>query len=54
MSNIIKHDEWGITSFHYMLPVGKGKTYSRSTEFRQVVCLLNEHRQNKQQFGKIF
>ena len=34
-----------------MLQVGKGKNYSR---FRQIICPLNNHRQNKQNFGKIF
>ena len=37
-----------------MLPVGKGKNYSRFHEFRQIICPLNKHRQNSQKFGKIF
>ena len=37
-----------------MLPVGKGKNYSRFHEFRQIICPLTKHRQNKQNFGKIF
>ena len=37
-----------------MLPVGKDKSYSRFHEFRQIICLLNQHRQNKQNFGTIF
>ena len=36
-----------------MLPVDKGKNYSRFHEFRQFICPLNKHRQNKQHFGKI-
>ena len=37
-----------------MIPVGKGKNYSCSHEFRQIICPLNKHGQNKQNFGKIF
>ena len=37
-----------------MLPVGRSKNYSRSYEFRQIICPLNKHRQNKHNFGKIF
>ena len=33
-----------------MLPVGKGKNYSHFHEFRQIICPLNKHRQNKQKF----
>ena len=36
-----------------MLPVGKGKNYSRFHEFRQIICPLNKLRQNKQKFGKV-
>ena len=34
--------------------VGKGKDNSCSHVFRQSICPLNKHRQNKQNFGKIF
>ena len=54
MRNIINHDEKCITLLHYMIPVGKGRNYSCSHEFRQIVCPLNKHRQNKQHFGKMF
>ena len=54
MKNIINHDEWCITLLYYMIPVGNGKKYSCSHEFRQIICPLNKHRQNKQHFGKIF
>ena len=37
-----------------MLPVRKSRNYSRSYEFRQIICPLNKHSQNKQHFGKIF
>ena len=37
-----------------MLPVGKSKIYCRSYEFRQIICPLNKHSQNKKTFGKIF
>ena len=36
-----------------MSPVGKSKNYTRYYEFRQIICPLNKHRQNKQKFGKI-
>ena len=49
-----KHDEWRITLLHYILPIGKGKNNSRFHEFRQFICLLNKHRQNKHNFAKIF
>ena len=54
MRNIITHDEWCIKLLHYMILVGKGKNYSCSHEFRQIICPLNKHGQNKQNFGKIF
>ena len=38
----------------FMLPVSKSKNYSRFHEFRQVICPLNKHKQNKQNVGKIF
>ena len=31
-----------------MLPVGKSKNYCRSYEYRQIICSLNKHSQNKQ------
>ena len=37
-----------------MLPVGKGTDYRRSYGFRQIICPLNKHIQNKQTFDKIF
>ena len=37
-----------------MLPVGRSKNYTRSYEFRKIICPLNKHRQNQQHFGKIF
>ena len=37
-----------------MLPVGKGKNYSLFHEFRPIICPFNKHRQNKQNFSKIF
>ena len=37
-----------------MLPVGKSKNYCCSYEFLQIICPLNKHSQNKQNFGKIF
>ena len=52
--NIINNDEWYIRLLHYMLSVGKGKNYSRSNEFCQIICPLNEQSQIKQNFGKIF
>ena len=39
---------------HFMLPDCKSKNYSRSYEFRQIICPLNKHSQNKQHFDKIF
>ena len=54
MRNIIYHDEQCIEFLHFMLPVGKRKNYCRSYEFRQIICPLNKHSQNKQNFGKIF
>ena len=54
MSNIISHGELCITLLHVMLPVGKSKNYSHSYEFRQVICPLNKHRQNKHNFAKGF
>ena len=54
MRNISKLYECGKTLLQYMFPVGKGKNYSRFDEFRQIICPLNKHRQNKQTFGKIF
>ena len=54
MKNILNHDEWCITLLHYMLPVGLGKNCSRFHEVRQIICPLTKHRQNKQNFGKIF
>ena len=53
MRNIIKHDDQCIQIFYFMLPVGKSKNYCRSYEFRQIICPLNKHSQNKQSFGKI-
>ena len=37
-----------------MPPVGKGKNYSCFHDFRQSICPLNKHRQNKQNVSKIF
>ena len=37
-----------------MLPVGKSSNYSRSYEFRQIICPLNKHSQNKQNVGMNF
>ena len=54
MRNIINHDDQCIKWLHLMLPVGKSKNYCRSYEFRQIICPLNKHSQNKQTFGKIF
>ena len=54
MRNIINIGEQCITLLHVTLPVGKNKNYSRSYEFRQIICPLNKHSQNKQHFGKIF
>ena len=54
MRNIINDGEWCKTLLHFMLPVGRSKNYSPSYEFRQIICPLNKHRQNKQNFGKIF
>ena len=53
MRNNINHDEWCITLLLYMIPVCKGKTYSRSHEIRQIICPLNKHRRNKQNVGEI-
>ena len=53
MRNIIIHDEQCIKLLHFMLPVGKSKNYCRSYEFRQIICPLNKHSQNKENFGKI-
>ena len=54
MRNIINHDDRCIILLQYMIQVGKGKNYSYSHEFRQIICPLNKHRQNKQNVGKIF
>ena len=54
MRNIINHDEQCTKLLHFMLTVGKSKNYCRSYEFRQIICPLNKHSQNKQNFGKIF
>ena len=35
-------------------PSWQCKNYSRSYEFRQIICPLNKHHQNKQNFGKVF
>ena len=53
MRNIINDDQC-IQLLHFMLPVGKSKNYCRSYEFRQIICPLNKHSQNKQKFDKIF
>ena len=47
MRNIINHDEQCIELLRFMLPVGKSKNYCRSYEFRQIICPLNKHSQNK-------
>ena len=54
MRNIINHYDQSIKVLHFILPVGKSKKYCRSYEFRQIICPLNKHSQNKQNFGKIF
>ena len=48
-----RHDQC-IKLLHLMLPFGKSKNYCRSYEFRQIICPLNKHSQNKQIFGKFF
>ena len=37
-----------------MLPAGRSKNFSRSYEFRKIICPLNKHRQYKQNFGNFF
>ena len=54
MRNIINHGEQCIKLLHFMLTIGENKNYCRSYEFRQIICPLNEHSQNKQKFYKIF
>ena len=53
MRNIVNHDDQCIKLLHFMLPVGKSKNYCRSYEFHKIICPLNKHRQNKQNFCKI-
>ena len=43
-------DEQCISLLHFMLPVGISKNYCRSYEFRQIICHLNKHSQNKHIF----
>ena len=47
MGTIINHAEQCIEILHFILPVGKSKNYCRSYEFRQIICPLNKHSQNK-------
>ena len=54
MRTFINNDEQYTQLLHFMLPVGESKNYCRSYEFRQIICPLNKHSQNKQNFGKIF
>ena len=43
LNKIINQDEWYITLWHYMLSVGKGKNYSCSNEFLQIICPLDNN-----------
>ena len=47
-------DDQCIKLLQFMLPVGNNKNYCRSYEFHQIICPLNKHSQNRQNFGKNF